>query len=158
MGNTPFVELVRRSETAVLPKKGSEHAVGWDVCADESVWLAPGEHAMIDTGWDIGILDYDREVQVRPRSGLAAKHGITVLNSPGTIDPDYRGPLKVILINHGSDEFFVEKGMRIAQLVLASVVREFDYFDGEKVEVYKEVDKFMTETERGEGGFGSTGV
>lgn len=147
-----FVELVRRSETAIMPKQGTENAAGWDVYADESLWLEPGQFAMIDTGWDIGITDVDVEVQVRPRSGLAAKYGITVLNSPGTIDPDYRGPLKVILINHGPDACLIEKGMRIAQLVVAP------FINNKPEPMFVGVDEFSSKTERGDGGFGSTGV
>ena len=108
--------------------------------------LAPGSHAIIPTGFAIA-LPPGYEAQVRPRSGLAAKNGVTVLNSPGTIDADYRGEVGVILINHGKEPFTVTRGMRIAQLVVAPVSTVH----------WHETDELPT-TERGAGGFGSTGV
>ena len=128
-----------------LPAYATQGAAGMDVAAAEDVTLAPGARAAVATGFALAIPP-GYEVQVRPRSGLALKHAITVPNTPGTIDSDYRGELKIILINHGSDSFAIARGDRIGQLVLAPVVRaEWD-----------EVDE-LDETARGAGGFGSTG-
>lgn len=131
-----------------LPEYGTEQAAGLDLRAnlEEAITLAPGEHRLIPTGLKIA-LPPGTEAQVRPRSGLAYKHGVTVLNSPGTIDADYRGDVGVILINHGKEPFVVEKGERIAQLVLARYVQ----LNWESVEV-------LPESGRGAGGFGSTGT
>lgn len=131
-----------------LPKYESALAAGLDVCAciDEPVVLAPGERRLIPTGLRLA-MPAGFEAQVRPRSGLALKHGITVLNSPGTIDADYRGELGVILINLGNKHFEIERGMRIAQLVFARVAQ------AELVVV-----PVLDETERGAGGFGHSGV
>jgi len=131
-----------------LPSYATEHSAGLDLraCVDKPLTLRPGERALIPTGFIIEIPE-GYEGQVRPRSGLAVKKGITVLNSPGTIDADYRGEVKVILINLGEEEVTIEKGDRIAQLVIAPVSR---------VELI-EVEEVST-TARGEGGFGSTGV
>src|SRR5262249_50483353 len=107
--------------------------------------LAPGAHAMVPTALAIALPE-GFEAQVRPRSGLAAKHGVTVLNAPGTVDADYRGEISVILINHGSDAFTIRRGERIAQMVISSVAR------AELVPVAT-----LASTERGSGGFGSTG-
>ena len=128
-----------------LPGYATDGAAGMDVLSAEDVSLAPGARHAVATGLALAI-PAGFEVQVRPRSGLALKHGITVPNTPGTIDSDYRGELKVILINHGSDPFEVRRGDRIAQLVLAPVTRA----------VWQTV-KELDETARGEGGFGSTG-
>jgi dUTP pyrophosphatase len=130
------------------PAYQSAGAVGLDLSAAvaERVVLAPGERRLIPTGWAIAIAE-GYEGQVRPRSGLAWRHGITVLNSPGTIDPDYRGELKVLLINHGTAPFTIERGDRIAQLVVCPVAR------AELVQVTA-----LDSTPRGEGGYGSTGV
>jgi dUTP pyrophosphatase len=130
-----------------LPQQATAGAAGFDVCADldAPVTLQPGAFALIPTGLAMA-LPPQHEGQVRPRSGLAAKHGVTVLNAPGTIDEDYRGEVKVILINHGTLPFVVEHGMRIAQLVVAKVA---------SVEV--QVVTSLNETARGAGGFGSTG-
>jgi dUTP pyrophosphatase len=115
------------------------------VADSEPVTLAPGHRAMIPTGLTIA-LPSGYEAQVRPRSGLAAKHGITCLNSPGTIDADYRGEVKVILINLGQEAFVIKRGERIAQMIIAPVTRA-------ELKVVAELD----ETKRGAGGFGSTG-
>jgi dUTP pyrophosphatase len=128
-----------------LPAYATEGAAGMDVLAAEDVTLAPGARYAVATGLAVAI-PHGFEIQVRPRSGLALKHGISVPNSPGTIDSDYRGELKVILINHGQDAFEVRRGDRIAQLVLAPVTRAS----------WLPVDE-LDETVRGEGGFGSTG-
>ena len=128
-----------------LPAYATEGAAGMDVVAAEDVTLAPGGRHAVATGLAIAIPP-GFEIQVRPRSGLALKHGISVPNTPGTIDSDYRGELKVILINHGAAPFEVRRGDRIAQLVIAPVVRA----------CWLKVDE-LDETARGAGGFGSTG-
>jgi dUTP pyrophosphatase len=128
-----------------VPAYASEGAAGLDVVAAESLTLAPGERHAVATGFAIAIPE-GFEVQVRPRSGLALKHGITCLNTPGTIDSDYRGEVKVILANLGAEPFEVVRGERIAQLVPAPVLRAG----------FREVDD-LDETARGGGGFGSTG-
>jgi len=128
-----------------LPAYATAGAAGMDVVSAESVTLAPGARHAVATGLALAIPP-GYEIQVRPRSGLALKHGITVPNTPGTIDSDYRGELKVILINHGAEPFIITRGDRVAQLVLAPVVQA----------VWDEVDS-LDATERGAGGFGSTG-
>ena len=128
-----------------LPRYASEDAVGLDVAAAEELTLHPGERHPVATGFAIEI-PRGYEVQVRPRSGLAAKNGITCLNTPGTIDSDYRGEVKVILVNLGQEPFEVRRGERIAQLVPAPVLRA-DFVEASE----------LGETERGSGGFGSTG-
>jgi dUTP pyrophosphatase len=133
-----------------LPRYQSELAAGLDllaaVPADAPVEIAPGKRAMIPTGIAIA-LPRGTEGQVRPRSGLAAKHGVTVLNSPGTIDADYRGELQVILVNIGSDIFVVSRAMRIAQLVIAPIIH-----------VKLVESEALDSTQRARSGFGSTGV
>ena len=128
-----------------LPAYATSGAAGMDVLAAEDVTLGPGERWPVATGLCVAIPP-GYEIQVRPRSGLALKHGISVPNTPGTIDSDYRGELKVLLINHGATAFEVRRGDRIAQLVLSPVVRAS----------WLKVDE-LDETARGEGGFGSTG-
>ena len=128
-----------------VPRYASEDAVGLDVSAAEDLILQPGERHAVATGFAIEI-PRGYEVQVRPRSGLAIKSGITCLNTPGTIDSDYRGEVKVILINLGQEPFGVRRGERIAQLVPAPVLR------ADFVEVGE-----LGDTQRGSGGFGSTG-
>jgi dUTP pyrophosphatase len=128
-----------------LPAYESRDAAGMDLRAAEDVVLKCGERAMVATGFAIA-LPAGYEAQVRPRSGLAARHGVTLLNSPGTIDADYRGEIKVILINHGADDFTVRRGDRIAQMVVAPVVR-----------ARWEMRDSLDATARGPGGFGSTG-
>jgi len=128
-----------------LPTYASAGAAGLDVVAAESLTLLPGSRHSVATGFAIAIPE-GFEVQVRPRSGLALKHGITCLNTPGTIDSDYRGEVKVILANHGSEPFEVVRGERIAQLVPAPVLRA----------AFQEVDD-LDATDRGAAGFGSTG-
>ncbi|XHC09473.1 dUTP diphosphatase [Labrenzia sp. ac12] len=130
-----------------LPAYQSILAAGLDLLAavDGTITLAPGARALVPTGLAMA-LPAGFEAQVRPRSGLAAKHGVTVLNTPGTIDADYRGEVKVILINLGDDPFEISRGDRIAQMVIAPVLQA----DIVEVEV-------LSETERGSGGFGSTG-
>lgn len=135
---------------AVLPGYHSSGAAGLDLaaCLDDPLVLSPGESGKIATGLRIALPE-GHEGQVRPRSGLAARHGVTVLNAPGTIDEDYRGELVVLLINHGSEPFTVRHGDRIAQLVVASVAR------AEVMVIDEDID--LGWTDRGEGGFGSTG-
>jgi dUTP pyrophosphatase len=132
-----------------LPACQSAHAVGLDLLAavadDAPMILAPGKHALVPTGLVIA-LPPGFEAQVRPRSGLAAKHGVTVLNAPGTIDADYRGEVGVLLINHGEVPFTIRRGDRIAQMVIAPVVQ------AELVAA-----SVLSATDRGGGGFGSTG-
>ncbi len=130
-----------------LPAYQSELAAGLDLLAaiDGKVTLAPGERALVPTGLAMA-LPAGFEAQVRPRSGLAARHGVTVLNTPGTIDADYRGEVKVILVNLGQDPFDINRGDRIAQMVVAPVIQA----------AIREVEA-LSETVRGAGGFGSTG-
>ena len=128
-----------------LPAYATAHAAGMDIVSAEELVLAPGARHAVATGFAIAIPE-GYEVQVRPRSGLALKHGITCLNTPGTIDADYRGEVKVILANLGTEPFHIGRGDRIAQLVPAPVQRAW----------FEEVDA-LDETERGSGGFGSTG-
>ncbi len=139
------VKRLTNGEGLSLPAYASGGAAGLDVVAAEDLILEPGARRAVATGFALAIPP-GFEVQVRPRSGLALKHGITCLNTPGTIDSDYRGEVKVILANLGSEPFEVRRGERIAQLVPAPVLRA----------VFREVDE-LGETERGAGGFGSTG-
>jgi dUTP pyrophosphatase len=146
------VRIVRlpHADGLPLPEYQSAQAAGLDllaaVPADVPVTLAPGARAMVPTGIAIA-LPAATEAQVRPRSGLAARHGVSVLNTPGTVDADYRGEIQVILINLGAEPFAVTRGMRIAQLVIAPVLRAR----------LTEVDS-LDDTSRGSGGFGSTGT
>ncbi|MCR4823379.1 MAG: dUTP diphosphatase [Treponema sp.] len=135
------------SQGAVIPQYKTSGAAGADICAllSKDIIIKKGQRAMIPTGLFFAI-PQGYEVQVRPRSGLAAKNGVTVLNTPGTIDSDYRGEIKVILINLGEEDFTVKNGDRIAQIVIAPVTRG-------TFQIVSELD----ETQRGAGGFGSTG-
>jgi len=132
-----------------LPRQQTAGAAGLDLCAaigaDEIVTIAPGDYVMVPTGLAIALPE-GFEAQIRPRSGLAAKHGVTVLNSPGTVDADYRGEVKILLINHGREPFSLRRGERVAQMIVAPV---------SAVELV-EVDE-LDATERGAGGHGSTG-
>jgi len=147
MSNQPIPIKIVCEDDELLPFYGSTLAAGADVRAaiSEPVEMAPGESALIPTGLKMEIPE-GFEIQVRPRSGLAYKNQITVLNSPGTIDADYRGEIGVILINHGKKSFVVEPKMRIAQIVLAPVFQA-EFVTGE-----------LAETARGAGGFGHTGL
>jgi dUTP pyrophosphatase len=133
-----------------LPAYQSAAAAGLDLMAavpeGEPITIAPGRYAMIPTGIALA-LPPGTEGQVRPRSGLAAKHGVTVLNSPGTIDADYRGEVRILLINHGAEYFKIERGMRVAQLVIAQIAS-----------VAIKAVEILDETDRGRSGFGSTGT
>ncbi|MGC2085400.1 MAG: dUTP diphosphatase [Bradyrhizobium sp.] len=143
------VRVLPHGEGLALPAYQTAHAAGLDLLAavpeDAPVVLVPGRHAMVATGLSIALPE-GYEAQVRPRSGLAAKHGVTVLNSPGTIDADYRGEVCVLLINHGAEPFTIRRGERIAQMVIANVVR-----------ADLTIATALTTTTRGSGGFGSTG-
>ena len=142
------LKRLAHGEGLPLPSRATEHAAGADLCAavGETMVLPPGGRALVPTGfvWEI---PHGFEGQVRPRSGLALKNGLTCLNSPGTVDSDYRGEVCVILANLGSEPFAVERGMRIAQMVIAPVA------GWASEEVFE-----LTDTARGDGGFGSTGV
>jgi len=136
------------NEGAVLPVYKTSGAAGADVCAflQEEIVLHPGAYSLVATGLNFEIPE-GYEIQVRPRSGLAFKNGVTVLNTPGTIDSDYRGELKVLLVNLGKEDFHVKNGDRIAQIIISPVIQ------AEFVEA-----KILSQTDRGEGGFGSTGI
>jgi dUTP pyrophosphatase len=143
------VKRLPHGQNLPLPRRMTPGSSGCDIAAavETPLELKPGERAIVPTGLIFAIPE-GYEVQIRPRSGLAAKYGITVLNTPGTIDADYRGEVKIILINLGSVPFTINRGERIAQAVPASVASNCDFV--EKAEV--------SETERGSGGFGHTGV
>ena len=144
------VKTLPHGEGLDLPAYETALSAGMDLRAaladGAPVTLAPGERALIETGLSIA-LPAGFEAQVRPRSGLAYKHGVTVLNTPGTIDADYRGEVKVLLINHGAEPFVISRGMRIAQMVIAPVGQAR----------WQPVAE-LSETARGAGGFGSTGI
>ena len=135
---------------AVIPRYETKGAAGLDLaaCIDAPITLEPGGSARVGTGLRLA-LPPGHEAQVRPRSGLAARHGVSVLNAPGTIDEDYRGEVQVLLVNHGAEPFTIESGVRIAQLVVAPV-RQVE------IETVND-DAELGGTERGDGGFGSTG-
>ena len=142
------IQLMRlpNGEGLPVPAYATAHAAGMDVVSAEEIILNPGDRHPVATGFALAIPE-GYEIQVRPRSGLALKHGITLPNAPGTIDADYRGELKVLLINHGADPFPIKRGDRIAQLIVAPV----------QLASFVEVD-MLDDTVRGVGGFGSTGV
>jgi dUTP pyrophosphatase len=142
------IKRLEHASDLPLPAYETAHAAGMDLmaCLSADLELAPGGRAIIPTGFSIALPE-GYEAQVRPRSGLAAKHGVTVLNAPGTIDADYRGEIGVILINLGEAAFAISRGMRIAQMVIAPVSRA----------AWREVDT-LDDTQRGTGGFGSTGT
>lgn len=151
MSHTPLTISITRlphAKDLALPAYATEHSAGMDLLAavNETITLAAGERKLIPTGLSIALPD-GYEAQIRPRSGLALKHGISLVNSPGTIDADYRGEVGVILINHGSESFTIERGMRIAQMVIAPYTRA----------QFSEVLELPSST-RGTGGFGSTGT
>ncbi len=147
MTDAVAVQIMRLPHGAglALPGYATPGAAGMDVLSAENVTVAPGARHAVASGFAVAIPP-GFEIQVRPRSGLALKHGVTVPNTPGTIDSDYRGELKVIVINHGAEAFAIQRGDRIAQLVLAPVTQG----------VWAEVAE-LDATERGAGGFGSTG-
>jgi dUTP pyrophosphatase len=141
------IQKLPHGEGLDLPFYATSHAAGADIRAaiKEDVVIEAGEHALIKTGFAMALPD-NYEAQIRPRSGLALKHGISVLNTPGTIDADYRGEVGVILVNHGSEPFTVQRGDRIAQMIIAPFVQAD----------FQQVSE-LSETERGAGGFGSSG-
>ncbi|CCQ75732.1 dUTP diphosphatase [Magnetospira sp. QH-2] len=145
--NVPIRKLAHAADLP-LPTYATAHSAGMDLHAaiPAPEQLRPGRHAMIATGLTLAV-PHGFEAQVRPRSGLAAKHGVTVLNAPGTIDADYRGEVSVILVNLGATDFTITRGMRIAQLVVAPVAT-----------VQWEETEQLPDTDRGTGGFGSTGL
>jgi dUTP pyrophosphatase len=142
------ITTLPHAEGLAIPAYATEHSAGMDLCAavTNDVVIEPGKRALVPTGLSIALPE-GYEAQVRPRSGLALKNGITVLNSPGTIDADYRGEVQVILANLGTEAFTITRGMRIAQMVVASYARV----------QWEQVDA-LNETARGAGGFGSTGL
>lgn len=140
------VQIKKLHDKAVVPKYQSKEASGFDFHALESVTLKPNERALISTGLSMA-LSFGYELQIRPRSGLAFKHGVTVLNAPGTIDSDYRGEVKILMINHGAEDFVIQEGERIAQGVIQEVTQA-------KFVVVDE----LQDTDRGACGFGSTGI
>lgn len=144
---TVCIQRLKHAEGLELPHYGSKQAAGMDLRAavEETIIIGPGERMLIPTGFAIA-LPAGYEAQIRPRSGLALKHGVSVLNSPGTIDADYRGEICVILINHGDTPFPVQRGDRIAQMIIAPVSHIS----------WNELD-LLPETDRGSGGFGSSG-
>ncbi len=151
MSNAPLTISITRlphAKDLALPAYATEHSAGMDLLAavNETIILAAGERKLIPTGLSIALPD-GYEAQIRPRSGLALKNGISLVNSPGTIDADYRGEIGVIIINHGSEAFTIERGMRIAQMVIAPYTRA----------QFSEVLELPTSA-RGAGGFGSTGT
>ena len=141
------VLIKRLSSKVELPKYKTQGSSGLDLMAfiEKSIKLNPKESVLVPTGISVAIAE-DLEIQIRPRSGLAAKSNISVLNTPGTIDSDYRGEIKVILFNHGNNEFIINNKDRIAQMVLVPIIKA----------EFEEVDE-LPDTIRGEGGFGSTG-
>jgi dUTP pyrophosphatase len=143
----PAIFVTKLSPDARLPDYATPGSAGMDLsaCIDDAVILPPGAFALLPCGFAMALPE-GLEAQIRPRSGLASKYGVTVLNAPGTIDSDYRGEVKVVLVNHGSQPFTVTPGMRIAQMVVAAVER-----------VTWEVTESLPGTSRGGGGFGHTG-
>lgn len=139
------IRVKKLTSEAIVPSYQTKGAAGFDLHSVEELTLEPGKRAMVATGLAFSI-DEGYEVQVRPRSGLAYKYGVSVINTPGTIDSDYRGEIKVLLINHGEEPFAIKKGERIAQAVVKEVVLA-DFTEVEELD----------DTERGSGGFGSTG-
>ncbi|MGW8324009.1 MAG: dUTP diphosphatase [Thermodesulfobacteriota bacterium] len=141
----PLIHWKKLHPEAILPRYQTAGASGFDLHSVEDGVLSPGTFCLFDTGWSVAI-PTGFEMQVRPRSGLAITHGVTVLNGPGTIDSDYRGPLKVILVNHGREPFIVQAGDRIAQGVIMRV-EQLNFQESPS----------LSDTERNSGGFGSTG-
>ncbi len=143
----PLVQIKKLHSKANVPQYMTTLAAGMDICAcieDDQV-IKPGERALVPTGLAFAIPE-GFEIQVRPRSGLAIKHGISLVNSPGTIDADYRGEVAIIIINHGQNDFTIQHGDRVAQVVVAPVCQA-------QIQVVSE----LSETDRGQGGFGHTG-
>ena len=146
--HTIKIKKLSSNQSFSIPSYATKHSAGLDLSADisEEIILSPGQSKLIPTGIAIE-LEEGLEAQIRPRSGLALKNGITVLNSPGTIDADYRGEIGIILINHGKEEFKIQPGMRIAQMVISSFIQA----------EFQQVNE-LSSSERGKDGFGSTGT
>lgn len=142
------LKFIKAHEDAIIPKYATEGAAGFDLSSVVDDYVNPGFRIIISTGLKAEI-PVGKEIQIRPRSGLANKYGVTVLNTPGTIDADYKGIIQVILINHGTEPFVICKGDRIAQGVFANV---------EQAEIVQGKDEDLSSSIRGEGGFGSTGI
>ncbi len=142
------IQIKKLYDTVLIPKYETSGSSGIDIAAhiEKNIIINPGDKALVPTGFSVAIPN-GYEIQIRPRSGLAVKKSITVLNTPGTIDADYRGEIKVILINLGKDRFVVQHGERVAQMVVCPIVQ-----------VHLEEVKELSETVRGSGGFGSTGT
>tara|TARA_B100000780_G_scaffold225739_1_gene164878 strand:- start:1826 stop:2266 length:441 start_codon:yes stop_codon:yes gene_type:complete len=142
------IQIKKLSDTVLIPKYETIGSSGMDIAAhiEKDIIINPGKKALVPTGFSVAIPS-GYEIQIRPRSGLAAKKSITVLNTPGTIDADYRGEVKVILINLGQDKFIIKNGERIAQMVVCPIIQ-----------VYLEEVKELSDTGRGSDGFGSTGT
>ncbi len=140
------IQITTCKDNAVIPEYAKAGDAGVDLRSTEEYTLKPGERTLVSTGLKIAV-PVGYEAQIRPRSGLAYKHGISLVNTPGTIDAGYRGEIGVIIINHGQEEFVVEKGMRICQMV----INKFEQASFEKVDE-------LDETERGDGGFGHSGT
>jgi dUTP pyrophosphatase len=141
-----MVKIKLLNSNGKIPEKATEHAAGFDLFSAEDITIESGKYKLISTAFSME-MENGFEAQVRPRSGLAIKHGITVLNAPGTIDSDYRGEVKVALINHSQTNFKIEKGMRIAQMIF-SKIENITFIETEE----------LSDTSRGTGGFGSTGL
>lgn len=139
------IRIKRLSPTAHLPEKATAYSAGYDLYSDETILLPAKGYIAVSTGISME-MPCNMEAQIRPRSGLAIKHGITILNAPGTIDADYRGEIKVLLVNFSDKDFLIEKETRIAQMVFSTIPST----------VIEEAD-ILNETQRGNGGFGSTG-
>lgn len=137
---------IQIQDNAIMPERATSGSSGYDLCSNESLSIQPGAFAKVRTGISLSMPE-GIEAQIRPRSGLAAKHGITVLNAPGTIDSDYRGEICILLINHGAQPFAITSGMRIAQMVFAHIT-----------DVSLKKVEHLAESKRGTGGFGSTGT
>jgi dUTP pyrophosphatase len=144
-----IVDIEKLPHAFALPAYHSTGAAGADLCAaiDKTIILKPLQRCLVPTGLKIALPE-GYEAQIRPRSGLALKNGVMIPNSPGTIDSDYRGEIKIILINMGDEDFVIQNGMRIAQMVIVPAPQA----------IFNLVDAISTETVRGEGGFGSTGL
>lgn len=145
-----MIRFIKLRDAGREPTKATEGATGYDLYAAIGYQINPGDFASVRTGIAIDptTLPENLDMQVRPRSGLAAKHGVTVLNTPGTIDNDYTGEIKVVLINHGTDPFVITPGDRVGQLVFGYAFKDISF---------EEVTEFLSDTVRGAGGFGSSG-
>ena len=146
MGLLNIIKIKLLNDSATIPQKQTENSAGYDVYSSENKIIRAKKYELISTGLSIEMAS-DIEAQIRPRSGLAIKNGITVLNSPGTIDSDYRGEIKIALINHSDNDFEITTGQRIAQIIFSKV-------ENVKFDIVEQ----LSNTTRGTGGFGSTGI